>query len=133
MKLTFQSAAILVALVCFALAVVWMFSPEIILSRWGVEYSSSVALVSRRMAASFAGIAVMFFLARKAEPSPARSALVAGFVTVSFILAVLAFVELASGQATTGILSAVFIEVTLPLVLLYAVRSKKLQPRKLKS
>ncbi len=123
MKLNFQNVAIIIALVFFALASVWMLSPETLLSSWGVEYSSSVALVSRRMAALFAGIAVMFFVARNAEPSSARSALVTGFVTACLTLAVLGLFELISGHAASSILVAIFIEVTLALALLYVVRA----------
>lgn len=126
MKLNFQSVAILVALVCFALASVWMFAPELLLSNWGVEYSSSTGLVSRRAAALFAGMGVMFFTARKAEPSVARSALITGFVTACVILAVLGLFEFSSGHATVGILSAVLIEVALALAFLSVAGAKKL-------
>lgn len=126
MKLNFQSVAILVALVCFALASVWMFAPELLLSSWGVEYSSSTVLVSRRAAALFAGIGVMFFTARKAELSVARSALIIGFVTACLILAALGLFEFVSGHATVGILSAVLIEVALALAFLFVAGTKKL-------
>ncbi|MES2027070.1 MAG: hypothetical protein V4448_16085 [Pseudomonadota bacterium] len=136
MKLNFQSVAILVALVCFALASVSMFAPALLLSSWGVEYSSSAGLVSRRMAALFAGIAVMFFTARKAEPSPSRSALTMDFAVACLILAALGLFEFASGHASADILAAVFIDVALALVLLsllYTAHIKKQQPRKLRS
>ena len=136
MKLNFHSVAILVALVCLALAFVGMFAPELLLSSWGVEYSSSAGLLSRRMAALFAGIAVMFFAARKAKPSPSRSALIIGFATACLILAALGLFEFASGHASADILAAVFIDVALTLLLLsllYTAHIKKQQPRKLRS
>jgi len=130
MKLDFHSLAILVVLVCFALAAVWMFVPEFLLSGWGVEFSTSAGLVGRRAAALFAGIGVMFYVARNAEASSARSALVKGFVAACLTLAALGVFELLSARAAPGILSAVFIEIALALAFLYIAHAKKPQPRK---
>jgi hypothetical protein len=46
-----------------------MFAPNLLLSSWDVDFSYPVGLVGRRGAALFAGIGVMFFWARNAEPS----------------------------------------------------------------
>lgn len=119
MTLNFRSLAILCAFVCFSLALIWAFSPKLLLSTWGVDFSYAVGLVGRRGAALFAGIGVMFFWARNAEPSSARSALVAGFVISCLALAALGVVELGNGHAGPGILSAVLIEVALILASLY--------------
>lgn len=62
----------------------------------------------------------MFFSARNAEPSPARSALLKGAAVVCLMLAVLGIFELATGHAEVGILVAVFIEVALTLTFLAA-------------
>lgn len=119
MKLNFRSLAILCAFVCFSLALIWAFSPMLLLSTWGVDFSYAVGLMGRRGAALFAGIGVMFFWARNAEPSSARSALVAGFAVSCLALAALGVVELVNGHAGPGILSAVLIEVALILTSLY--------------
>jgi len=119
MKLNFRSLATLCAFVCFSLALIWALSPKLLLSTWGVDFSYPVGLVGRRSAALFAGIGVMFFWARNAEPSSARSALVAGFVVSCLALAALGVVELGNGHAGPGILSAVLIEVALILASLY--------------
>jgi hypothetical protein len=63
MKLTFRSLAILSALVFFSLALIWMFAANVMLSRWGVDFSYSVGLMARRGAALYAGIGVMLFSA----------------------------------------------------------------------
>ena len=123
MKLNFRSLAVLSAFVCFSLALVWMFAPNVLLSSWGVDFSYPVGLVGRRSAALFAGIGVMFFWARNAEPSSARSALVAGFVASCLVLAALGVIELANGHAGPGILTAVLIEVALVLAFLYVLRA----------
>ena len=118
MNLSFRGLAIFSALAFLVLAVAWMFAPSSVLSGWGVAFSNPVGLVGRRLAAMFAGMAVMFFGARNAPPSPARSAMVAGLVAACLILAVLGVFDLVSGQANQRILGAVVLEVGLPLAFL---------------
>jgi hypothetical protein len=125
MKLDFRSLAILSALIFFSLALTWMLAPDLLLSNWGVELSSSAELVGRRGAALYAGMGVMFFFARNAEPSPVRSALLGGAIVTCLILAILGVFELATGHAEVGILAAVFIEIALVLAFL-TVRFKEL-------
>ncbi|SFB28946.1 hypothetical protein SAMN04515620_1363 [Collimonas sp. OK607] len=119
MKLNFQGLAILSALVFLVLALTWMLAPDLLLSDWGVEFTSSAGLVSRRAAALYAGIAVMLFSARNAEPSVGRSALIKGVVVACFMLAALGVLEFKAGNATPRILIAVFIELAFMLALLY--------------
>ncbi|SFH61357.1 hypothetical protein SAMN04515618_10199 [Collimonas sp. OK307] len=119
MKLSFRGLAILSALVFSALALTWMLAPDLLLSDWGVEFTPSAGLVSRRAAALYAGVAVMFFSARNTEPSTARSALIKGVVVACFMLAVLGLLEFEVGNATPRILIAVFIEAALTLAFLY--------------
>ena len=125
MKLTFRSLAILSAFVFFSLALAWMFAPKVMLSRWGIDFSYPVGLMARRGAALYAGIGVMLFSARNAGPSPARSALVTGFVVACSILAALGVFELATGHAGFGISVAVLIEIALTLASLYVARLNK--------
>lgn len=122
MKLRFRSLAVLYAIVAFALALVWLFAPDLMLSAWGLDLSHPVGLVGRRGAALFAGMGVMFLVARNAQPSSARSALVAGFVTSCVGLAALGVIELANGHVGPGILSAVLVEVALVLASLFVDR-----------
>lgn len=119
MKVSFRSVAILTALIFFALALIWMLKPDFVLSDWGVEFTASVGLIGRRAAALYAGIAVMFWSARNAEPSPARSALLKGAVVACWMLAALGIVELEAGHVNSSILVAVSLEVILSLALLY--------------
>lgn len=128
MKLNFRGLAILSALLFFALALTWMLAPNLLLSDWGVEFTPSAGLVGRRAAALYAGIAVMLFSARNAEPSTARSALIKGIVVACFMLAALGLLELEIGNAIPRILIAVFIEVTLMLAFLHIGRGRPAQP-----
>lgn len=124
MKLSFRSVAISIALIFFALALTLMFAPNLLLAGWGLEFTLSVGVVCRRAAALFAGIAVMFFLARNAEPSSARSALIKGLMASCLMLAALGGLELSVGHVTPRILVAVFIEVMLALALLQVGRGQ---------
>ena len=115
---SFQYLATAAAIICFALAIVWLLAPQLLLSLWGVAYSHSVGLVSRRGAALFLGIGIMLFLARNAEPSPSRTALSAGFIVGCLALASLGVFELVKKRAGIGILSAVLVEVVLAIAFL---------------
>ena len=125
MTLRFQPLATLSALLFFALSAVCMFWPAVILNSWGVGFDESIGLVCRRVAALQAGVGLMLFLARKSNPSPARSALISGFVCTCVILAGLGLFEWASARANSGILSAVVIEVSLALAYLLVARSER--------
>lgn len=113
MKLSFRNLAILCALVCFALSFIWLFTPGFLLSIWSVELSSSADFMARRSATLFAGLGIMFYFVRNAEPSPARSGIAVGFSVACFALAALGIFELATGHAGIGILSAIVTEIIL--------------------
>ena len=93
-----------------------MLAPNLFLSNWGVEFTTSTG----RGAALYAGMGIIFFSARNAAPSPTRSALLKGAAVTCLMLAVLGVFELATGHAGVGILGAVFIEVALVLGFLAA-------------
>ena len=125
MKLTFRSLAVIAVIVFLILSIAWMFAPGQLLSLWGVESTSSAELVARRSAAMYVGIAVMFFLARQAQPSLVRSALVNGVVVSCVILAALGLFELFTGHAQSGIVPAVFVEVAISLAFLFVDRESR--------
>lgn len=119
MKLDFRILALCTAFLFFSLAAILLFSPDAMLASWGVGFSTEVGLVARRGAALSAGIAVMFFMARNAEHSTARTALIRGIITSCLILVFLGVYEFSAGHANSSILSAVLIEVVLVLAFLY--------------
>lgn len=106
----FRPLAIVTTLLFAALAIIWMFLPATALSGWGVPFTESAGLVSRRAAAFYAGIAVMFWRARNAPPSEGRAALVAGLITACLLIAALGLFELTMGRTNNGIFLAVTIE-----------------------
>lgn len=132
MALRFRPLATVTALLFFALSAVLMFRSAVMLGNWGIGFDEATGLVSRRAAALYAGVGLMLFLARKTEPSPARSALVSGFVFTCVILAGLGLFELASAHANSSILAPVLIEVSLALAFLLvtcAERTNAKQPK----
>ena len=122
MSFRFRHVSMVIAFLLLVLSMAWMFAPAAMLASWGIGFDAAASVVSRRSAALFAGLAVMFWLARNAEASTARSALVGGFVVANLTLAALGIFELSRGQASANILVAVLIELAFPLALLHAVR-----------
>jgi hypothetical protein len=122
MKLSFRSVAILIALTLFVLALALLFAPHVPMGQWGLEYTVSAGVVGRRAGALLAGIAVMFLLARNAQPSPARSALIKGLLVSCLMLMSLGCFELAIGHVNSGILVPIFIEAMITLALLLVSR-----------
>ncbi|MDO9344784.1 MAG: hypothetical protein Q7T99_14995 [Pseudomonas sp.] len=123
MLLNFRNLATFTALLCFALALVWGLRPDLLLWLWSVEYSNATGMVSRRNAALFLGIGIMFYRARHAPPSDTRRALTTGFITGCLVLALLGFGEWINGNAGPGILLAVATETVLGLAFIQAHRS----------
>ena len=126
--MTFRHLALFTSLACLALAAIWLVYPAVLLAMWGVEFSCSVGLVGRRGAVMFAAISLMFFRARNAPPSPARSALLAGFVLGCFSLAALGAFEGLTGHAGPGIWFSVLIETTLALAFVMVDRRSPQEP-----
>ena len=117
--LTFYRLSVFSSILFVLLAVILMFAPDKMLAGWGVELTDSVGLLARRIAALYTGIAVMYFLARNAEHSTTRTALIYGTITACLLLAALGAYEFSVGHATSGILPAVFIEVALVIAFAY--------------
>jgi hypothetical protein len=124
MKLQFKSVATVSSLVFVALALTMVFAPHLIVADWALDVTTSVEVVCRRAGALFAGLAVMLFSARDAEPSVARSALINGVMAVFVLLAALGLYELNAGSVNSKILIPVFIEVAMLLAFVLAARGK---------
>jgi len=79
MKVFLSVAAVLIALLGGA----WLFVPEAMLGRWGVQTDAVGVFVGRRYGTMLLGYAMILGLARSSGPSPARTAILAGgaFVT----------------------------------------------------
>ncbi len=123
--LSFHRLSVFSSILFVVLAIILIFAPAQMLTSWGVELTTSVGLVARRIAALYTGLAVMFFMVRNAEHSTTRTALITGTITACSILALLGVYEFSTGHATSGILTAVFVEVALLLAFLYVGTRRK--------
>jgi hypothetical protein len=117
--LSFYRLSVFSSILFTVLAFILIFAPVLMLSAWGVELTDSVGLVTRRIGALYAGIAVMYFFARNAAHSATRTALIVGTITACLILAILGVYEFSTGHASNGILVSVFIEIVLILAFSY--------------
>ena len=125
MKLTFRSLAILSALVFFSLALTWMFAPNVMLSRWGVDFSYSVGLMARRGASSVCGNRCHALFGKKRWAFARPLSVGYWFCCCLFDTRYAWVFELATGHAGFGISVAVLIEIALTLASLYVARASK--------
>jgi hypothetical protein len=108
--MTFKTTAIITALVSFLLGAGYLLVGELIMGRWQIPITESVLLVGRRSGALYLGLSVIFFLARSAPVSSARTALCSGTAIALLVLALLGIYELSSGHVGKGILASITIE-----------------------
>lgn len=106
----FKTMAIVTGVVLLALGLGYFFFGAIIVGRWQVEPTAGVLLLARRIGCLYLGLALVFFLARKAPLSVARTALSAGAVAITLLLAGTGAYALAMGHAGKGILVSAAIE-----------------------
>ena len=111
----FKTIAMVTAFILFFLGLGYFFFGAVIVGRWQVEPSASVILLARRIGCLYLGLAVIFFLARSAPKSALRTALSAGTVVVTLLLAGTGVYELALGHVGKGILISAAIEFLLAL------------------
>ncbi|HEX7987965.1 MAG TPA: hypothetical protein VF616_30940 [Duganella sp.] len=129
MTLSFRGLSIVTALLFALIGSMWLLAPQLPLSDWGLALTPSAALLGRRSAALYAGVALMFFLARNAEPSTARTALSNGMVAIGLMLAALGVFDFATGHVTPHILVPVVLEVGIALAFLSVGRAQPLRAR----
>ena len=119
----FEKIATLVAALFAILAESFFVFPDLITAAWGLRLEGDGAFMGQRLAAYFAGGAVMLFLARSAPPSPARRAIAGGVAVSLYTVAVVGVLALVRGEVAGGILLAIAVEVVFGTVLLITGRS----------
>lgn len=124
----FKTMAIITGLALLALGIGYFFFGAIIVGRWGVEPTASVLLLARRIGCLYLGLALVFFLARRAPVSTARTALSAGAVVITLLLAGTGVYALAMGHAGKGILISAAIELMLGLGFIWVLLAEKKVP-----
>jgi hypothetical protein len=110
---TFRAVATATALIALVLGLGYLFAGHLVVGRWQLEPTQGVLLMGRRMGAVYLGLSAMFFVARSAGASPARSALAGGAAVALFLLAALGVYEFATGHAARGILVSAAVELLL--------------------
>ncbi len=113
--MSFRTMAVITAGILFVLGLGYFFFGAVIVGRWQVESTASVILLARRIGCLYLGLSVIFFLARSAPKSSTRTALSAGTVVVTLLLAGTGVYELAAGHVGMGILISAAIEFLLAL------------------
>jgi len=113
--MSFRNIAVVTATVAFILGVGYLFAGALVVGRWQVAPTEGVLLLGRRMGSLYLGLSVMFFLARSAPPSGARTALSAGTSVTLCLLALLGVYEFTAGHAGPGIFASVLVETLLAL------------------
>ena len=108
--MSFRAIAIITAIVSLVLGAGYLFAGALLIGRWQIEPTNSVLLFVRRMGALYLGLSIMFFLARSAPVSVARTALSAGTAVACSLLALLGVYELSAGRVGPAILPSVVVE-----------------------
>lgn len=124
----FKTMAIITGLALLALGLGYFFFGAVIVGRWGVEPTASVLLLARRIGCLYLGLALVFFMARRAPVSPARTALGAGAVAITLLLAGTGAYALALGQVGKGMLISAAIEFLLGLGFIWVLLTEKKNP-----
>lgn len=101
------SAAVIFILMSVALT----FFPGLLIWQWGIVETPEAAVLSKRLAASLLGFAVICSLTRGLPLSDARRAVSMGLATALIAGACFAAFELLRGNADAGIVLAIMIEV----------------------
>jgi hypothetical protein len=111
--MSFKTLAVTTAIIAFLLGLGYLFFGSIIVGRWQIQPTESVLLLGRRLAALYIGLAVIFFLARSAPVSIARTSLSIGAAFALSFLALLGIYEFVLGHVGRGILASVAVEALL--------------------
>jgi hypothetical protein len=113
--MSFKTVAIITAIVALVLGVGYLVFGAVIVGRWQVQPTDSVLLLGRRIGCLYLGLSVMYFLARSAPVSVARTALSVGTAVALSLLALFGIYELAMGHAGRGILASAALELLIAL------------------
>ncbi len=108
--MSFKTMAVITAAVTLVLGVGYLVAGTLLVGRWQIEPTESVLLFGRRIGALYLGLSAMFFLARSAPVSVARTALSTGAAVVCSLLAILSVYELTAGHAGPAILASAALE-----------------------
>lgn len=104
--MTYRLAATLTAIIYVILFPILLLVPDSYMATYGVTSTDAAAFMSRRSAPVLLAFAAVLWLARDAEPSPARRAICAGVIVCFAGIALTGIYEFATGLAAWPILIA---------------------------
>ena len=119
----FRSVATLGATLFSVLAVAFFAVPNVVTAAWGLLLEGDAAFMGQRLAAAFAGFAVMLFLVRDAPASPARRAVAFGVATALLLVACVGVLGMIQDTVGGGILLAIVVEVVIGAALILSGRT----------
>lgn len=108
--MSFRTIAVITAIVTLVLGAGYLLAGTLLVGRWQIEPTESVLLFGRRIGALYLGLSVIFFLARSAPVSVARTALCSGTAVACSLLAFLGVYEFSAGHAGPAILASAVVE-----------------------
>ncbi|MDD5565096.1 MAG: hypothetical protein PHQ91_15390 [Thermoanaerobaculaceae bacterium] len=108
--MSFRTTAVITAVVTLVLGAGYLFAGTLLVGRWQIEPTESVLLFGRRIGALYLGLSVIFFLARSAPVSAARTALATGTATACSLLAFLGVYEFSAGRVRAATLASAVVE-----------------------
>jgi hypothetical protein len=126
--MSFKTIAIITAVVGCVLGFAYLFLGNLVVARWQIEPTDAVLVLGRRIGALYIGLGVMYFIARSAPVSPARTALSAGTAVALSILALLGVYEFTSGRVGPGIFVSAGIELLIALAYISVLVSERKTP-----
>ena len=109
-----------VALLMVMLGTSWLFFPEAVLQSWSVQPDPSVVYVGRRYGVLLFGYAVILWQSRASHSSSARSAILAGGLVATGLMAIMSLIGVLSGVVGPAAWSAVVVEAVLALAFAYS-------------
>lgn len=111
--MTFQIMAYITAGAACLLGLRFIFAAGGVLKEWGTEVTAGALILFRRLGVIYLGLALIFFLGRKAAPSDFRSAVCLVMAGALAVLASLGLFEFLSRRASSGIFRSVVSEAVL--------------------
>lgn len=104
--MTFRLVAMVLAAFCAALSVMWFVDVGLYTVTYGVASDEGTQFFGRRVSPILLGLALMFYMARNAPPSPLRRAMAMGIAVAFAGVGATGVMAYADGVASFAILIA---------------------------
>jgi hypothetical protein len=123
--MTFKTVATVTSILLFMLGAGYLFAGGVVVGRWNITATDEVLLLARRIGAVYLGLSVLFFMARTAPVSDARTAISAGATVVLLLLVTLGIYEFVAGRVGAGIFASAGVELVLAIGFIWVLISER--------